>query len=98
MRLWQLILAIALLAILLTLGREPTPRLFLIIFGTGLGEVVLGLFAIMALFETVGALGAAKDLPSHAEAAAATTVVLALATGLMSAWMFAGFWLVWWTG
>jgi hypothetical protein len=95
MRMWHLLAAVALLAFVITLARDPTTRLFMIIFATGLGEVVLGLIGVMALFQTIGALGAARSLPDHAEAAAATTVVLTLATGAMSGWMFAGFWLVW---
>jgi hypothetical protein len=95
MRLWHLVTAVALVAFSMMLARDPLTRVFLIIFTTGLGEVVLGLAAVMALFQMIGALGEARTLPAHAEAAAATTVILALATGAMSAWMFAGFWLVW---
>jgi hypothetical protein len=94
MRLWHVSAAVVALAFVLTLGRDPTSRVFLILFATGLGESALALAAVMALFQTVGAFGAATSLPDHAEAVAATTVVLAVATAAMSAWMFAGFWLV----
>jgi hypothetical protein len=94
MRLGHLLTAVGVIAFLLALGRDPTSRLFLILFGTGLGEVILGTMAVMALFQTVGALGVARDLPGRAEAVLATSVVLALGSGAMSAWMFAGFWLV----
>ncbi len=38
----------------------------------------------MALFQTIGALGEAKGLFAHAEAVATTTLVLVLATAMMS--------------
>ena len=56
----------------------------LIVFVTGLGETALGVTAIMALFQTVGAIGMARGLLEHAEAMAATTVVLVVATAVMS--------------
>ncbi len=94
MRLWQLTFAVATLAVVMTIARDPTGRAFVIVFTTGLGEVVLGLTSIMALFQTVGAIGEAKRLSDHVEAVAATTAVLALGSVLMSAWLFVGAWLV----
>jgi hypothetical protein len=95
MRLWHVVWLVAATAFVLTLARDPITRIFLIVFTTGLGEVVFGLTAVMALFQTVGALGEAKGLVDHAEALMATSVVLGLATALMSGWLFVGFWLVW---
>ena len=95
MRLWQLLAAVALAAVAMALARDPTWRVFLIAFTTGLGEVGLGLIAVMALFQTVGAVGLAKGGAEHAEAVVATTAVLTVASGLMSAWFFAGCWLIW---
>ncbi len=94
MRLWHLIFAVASLAVVLTLCRDPMTRTFVIVFLTGLGELAFGLAAVMALFQTVGALGEARGVYDHAEALAATTVVLATSTALMSALLFAGAWLV----
>jgi hypothetical protein len=94
MRLWHVIFGVATAAFVLTLMRDPAGRAFVIVFATGTGEVGLGLTAVMALFQTVGAIGEAKGLVAHAEALAATSVVLTLATGLMSGWLFAGFWLI----
>jgi hypothetical protein len=94
MRLWHVASLVAATAFILTLARDPITRIFLIVFTTGLGEVVFGLTAVMALFQTVGALGEAKGLADHAEALMATSVVVGLATALMSGWLFVGFWLI----
>ena len=94
MRLAHLVFAVAALAVVLTMAREPIGRVFVIVFLTGLGEIVFGLAAVMALFQTVGAFGEAKSAYAHFEAVAATTVVLSLATTLMAGWLCAGVWLI----
>ena len=94
MRLWHLFLGVCLLAVMLTVARDPAGRVAMVVFFTTLGEVALGTTAIMMLFQTVGAIGEAKGLYEHAEALFATTVVLALGTALMSALLFVGCWLV----
>ncbi len=94
MRLSHALYGVATAAFIMALMRDPAGRAFVIVFVTGTGEMVLGLTAVMALFQTVGAIGEAKGLIAHAEALAATSVVLTLATGLMSGWLFAGFWLI----
>lgn len=94
MRLWHLLAFVLGVSLVLTLARDPLTRVFLIVFVTGLGEVFLGLVAVMSLFQTVGALGQARGPAEHAEALAATSVVLATATAVMGAWLFAGFWMV----
>ncbi len=62
MRLAHLILIVAVLAIGLSLVRDPIGRTFVIVFLTGVGELVLGLTAIMGLFQTVGARQGAHAL------------------------------------
>ena len=94
MRLWHLVALVAAAAVVTTLARDPLSRIFLIVFATGLGEFVLGLGAVMTLFQTVGALGEARGLADHAEALAATSVVLAVSSAVMGAWLFVGFWMV----
>lgn len=94
MRLAHLILIVALLAFVMALAREPIGRVFVIVFATGLGEIVVGLGSITALFQTVGAIGEAKTLAARAEALAATTLVLAVGAAAMSACLFAGAWLI----
>jgi hypothetical protein len=94
MRVWHLTAAVLMLGIIFSLVRDPVGRVALIVFITGLGETILGVTAIMALFQTVGAIGMARGLFEHAEAVAATTVVLAVATAVMSSWLFLGAWLV----
>jgi len=82
------------LGIVFSVVRDPVGRVALIVFVTGIGETVLGVTAIMALFQTIGAIGMARGLLDHAEAMAATTVVLAVATTVMSFWLFLGVWLI----
>ena len=94
MRLWHALLVVAASALALTLARDPMTRVVLIVFAAGLGMAGSGLAAVLALFRTVAAIGDARGLGEHAEAIAATTVVLAVGTAFMSACLFAGFWLV----
>ena len=94
MRLWHLFVFIMALGMVLAIARDPVGRVALIVFVTALGEVVIGTTAILALFQTIGSLGEAKGLVAHAEAVATTTLVLVLATAIMSSWLFGGAWLV----
>jgi hypothetical protein len=94
MRLWHLFVFILALSLILAIVRDPVGRIALIVFLTALGEVVIGTTAVMALFQTIGSLGEAKGLFDHAEAVATTTLVLIIATTIMSSWLFAGAWLV----
>jgi hypothetical protein len=94
MRLWHVFFGVGLLAVMMTIARDPAGRVAMVVFFTTLGEVVVGTTAVMMLFQTVGAIGEAKGLYEHAEALVATTVVLALGTALMSGLLFIGAWLV----
>jgi hypothetical protein len=94
MRLWHLTLTIVIVALVLGAARDPVATVAIIVFITGLGEVVVGTTAIMALFQTLGALGEAKGLAAHAEALVATTLVLTVATAIMCGWLFIGAWIV----
>jgi len=94
MRLWHLVVFILVLGFLLAIVRDTVGRIALIVFLTALGEVVLGTTAVMALFQTIGAIGMARGLFEHGQALAATTLVLIFATTIMSMWLFIGAWLV----
>jgi membrane associated rhomboid family serine protease len=94
MRLWHLVVVILALSLIFTIVRDPVGRVALIVFVTALGEAVFGTTAVLALFQTIGALGEAKGLFAHAEAVATTALVLIIATTIMSSWLFAGAWLV----
>ena len=94
MRLWHLVLFILVLGILLSVWRDVVGRIALIVFVTAAGEVVLGTAAVLALFQTIGAIGMARGLFEHGEAVAATTLVLIIGTTVMSFWLFMGAWLV----
>ena len=94
MRLWHLLFAVGTVAVAMSLCREPITRVFVIVTVTGIGEIAFGLAAVMALFQTLGAVGDARGLTDHVEAVAATTVVLGVASAVMGGWFFAGAWLV----
>jgi hypothetical protein len=94
MRLWHLTVVILVLAVVFSLVRDPVGRAGLIVFVTGLGEAAAGLAAVMALFQTVGAIGMARGLAEHAVAVAATTLVLIVGTAIMTFWLFVGAWLL----
>jgi hypothetical protein len=94
MRLWHLVVVILFVGVLLAISRDVVGRIALIIFITGLGEVIFGTTAVMALFQTIGALGMARGFFEHGQAVAATTLVLIGATAVMSVWLFVGAWLV----
>jgi hypothetical protein len=94
MRLWHLTFLILVVGILLTIIRDPVGRIALVVFVTAVGEVVFGTTAVMALFQTIGAIGMARGLFEHTQALAATTLVLIIATSIMSIWLFIGAWLV----
>ncbi len=94
MRLWHFVVVILVVGILLAISRDVVGRIALIVFLTALGEVIFGTTAVMALFQTIGALGMARGLFEHGQAVAATTLVLIGATAVMSIWLFIGAWLV----
>jgi hypothetical protein len=94
MRLWHLGFVILVLGIVFAVARDTVGLIALIVFTTALGEVILGTTAVMALFQTIGALGMARGLFEHGQAVAATTIVLIVATAIMSIWLFIGAWLV----
>jgi hypothetical protein len=94
MRLWHLFVFVLVLAILLAITRDVVGRIALVVFLTALGEVIFGITAVMALFQTIGAIGMARGLFEHGQAVAATTLVLIVATAIMSIWLFIGAWLV----
>ena len=90
MHLWHHVVFILVLAIV----RDTVGMIALIIFFTALGEVVLGTTAVLALFQTIGAIGMARGLFEHGQAVAATTLVLIIAITILSMWLFVGAWLV----
>lgn len=90
MRLWHWLFLIWMIAIALTIARDPIGRVALIVFLTGLIELVLATTAIMALFRTVGAIGAARRLTAYAEAILATLLVLVAASFSMNTVLVAG--------
>ena len=96
MRLSTLLYVILVIAILMGIVRDEIGRVAVIVFFTGLGTIIVVLGAIMALFQTVGALGEAQTLLSHVEALAATAVVLIVGSSMTLGLLFAGGLLMQW--
>lgn len=94
MRLWHLGVFILMLSLVMTIGRDVVGRVALIVFFTALGEFVFGTTAVMALFQTISEIGMARGLFEHGQAVAATTLVLVIATAVMSIWLSLGAWLL----
>ncbi|HEU5116260.1 MAG TPA: hypothetical protein VFT74_06230 [Isosphaeraceae bacterium] len=90
MRLWHILFAVMVVALVMAISRNDAGRVAIIVFIGGLGEVVLGTTALMHLFKTIGQFGAARGLLAHLEALMATVVVLVLATASMNAVMWIG--------
>ncbi len=90
MRLWHLVFAVVATALALTLAREPAGCVAVVVFIVGLAMLSVATAALMALFQTVGALGAARTFYDGAEAVVATTLVLVTATGVIALLFLAG--------
>ena len=75
---------------ILSVSQNEYGRITLILFAIGMAEVVLGATALMHLFKSVGAFGKAKSLMAHAEALAATALILAVASLGMTAVLWVG--------
>ncbi len=65
-------------------------RVAIVVFTTGLIEIVLATTAIMTLFQTVGAIGEARRITAYAEAVLATATVLTVASITMNAVLTVG--------
>lgn len=90
MRLSTLVFAVLVLGTIMGIARDEVGRVAVIVFFTGLSTSIAGVASIMALFQTVGALGEAKSLSAHVEAVAATVVVLTVGSFAMLGLLFAG--------
>lgn len=94
MRLWHLVFAVLVVAVVLALARDDVGMVAMIVFVTGLGECVLGTTALMALFQTIGAIGESKGWTDGMTALTATTVVLMVSGVVMTGWLFVGVWVL----
>jgi hypothetical protein len=94
LRLWHLVFGILVLAMALTIARDPAGRVAVIVFFVGLAEVILGTSALLVLFQAVGAIGEADRPFAYAGAVVTATLVLAASTAIMAGLIFAGAWLV----
>ena len=83
MRLSTLVFAVLILGTIMGIARDEVGRVAVIVFFTGLTTSIAGVASIMALFQTVGAIGEAKTVVAHVEAMAATVLVLFFGSILM---------------
>lgn len=90
MRLWHWLFLIWMIAIVLTVSRDPIGRVAVVVFLTGLIEIVLATTAIMTLFRTLGAIGEARRLTAYAEAILATALILVTASVSMNTVLVVG--------
>lgn len=97
MRLSTLAFLVLILALIFAIVRDEVGRVAVIVFFTGLGTVVAGLGSIMALFQTVGALGEARTVSAHVEALAATVLVLSFGSTLVLGLLLGGGLLIRWS-
>lgn len=84
MRVWHLIFAVILAALVLKITEVPAGRVAVVVFVTGLGLITFGCVGLLALFRSIGAIGAARDGRGRAEALLSTLFVLAMAAGAMA--------------
>jgi hypothetical protein len=96
MRISTLLFAVLVIGMILGIVRDEVGRVAVIVFFTGLGTSIVGVAALMALFQTVGAIGEAKTLSAHVEALCATVLVLTVGSTVMLGFLFGGGLLVQW--
>lgn len=90
MRVWHLLLTIFACAVMLAVANERIGQVFLVMFLTGIAEVVCGTSAVLELFKSIGAIGKADHPAAYVEAVAATALILFIATISMSGLLFIG--------
>jgi hypothetical protein len=94
MRIYQIIVAVMVVALVLSVSRSEQGKITLIVFFTGLATMLVGAAALTHLFKTVGAFGHAECLKDQLEAIAATMFIVFVASSLMNLIIGAGIFLV----
>ena len=97
MRLWNLCLAVLILAVVLALIRDETGRVGVIVFATGLLVTVSGTAATLGIFRSLAALVDARTTRHHLEALAALLGILAAGSSTVLGAIFAGAYLIRWS-
>ncbi|GAC1336525.1 MAG: hypothetical protein NVSMB14_04160 [Isosphaeraceae bacterium] len=90
MRVWHLLLMIFASAVMLAVANERIGQVFLVMFLTGIAEVVCGTTALLNLFKSIGAIGKAEKPAAYVEAILATALILMIGTIAMTGLMFIG--------
>jgi hypothetical protein len=93
-RLWHLLTAVLVVALVLGMWRDVVSRVALIVFVAGTGECALGVAAILMLFRTLAEIGFATHPRQYARALGRTAVVLASASFFMTVVIWLGVWCV----
>jgi hypothetical protein len=94
MRIWHSILLVYFVALALTLCREPAGRVGIVVFLTGIAELICATAAVMMLFQTLGSVGEADGLVGRLRGLAASTCVLIVAGGMMAGMLAFGLMMV----
>jgi len=90
MRIWHTIFGIFVIALVLTVAREPAGRVAIVVFVAGSAELICGLIAVMMLFQTVGSFGQAKCLLEAVQCLMATALVVTVGAWIMVRMLFIG--------
>jgi hypothetical protein len=94
MRLWHLLFGTFVAAISLAIWKDDVGRVAWLVFWTCFVECAVGLAAIMALFQSIGAIGHAQRAVEYAGAIAATAFILFVGSVSMAGVIWVGVWLV----
>ncbi|WP_435018865.1 hypothetical protein TA3x_000852 [Tundrisphaera sp. TA3] len=89
MRLATWVFLVLVLGVVMGIARDEVGRVAVIVFVAGAAITAAGLTISLALFQTVAALGEARGVAAHLEAAVATAVVLAVGSALIVGLFFA---------
>jgi hypothetical protein len=84
MRIWHNVLLVYLAALTLTLCRDPAGRVSIVVFVTGVAELICATAAVMMLFKTLGSIGEAKGLVGRLRGLGASVCVLIIAGAMMA--------------
>jgi hypothetical protein len=90
MRVWHLVFAVFLTALVLKVGEAPAGRVAIVVFVTGLGLILFGTIGLLSLFQTLAAVGAAEHAGQRCWALAWSLAVLLLASSAMSGTLIVG--------
>jgi hypothetical protein len=93
-RIWHLLVAVLVVAVVMGMWRDVVSRVSLIVFVAMSGECAIGVAGILILFRTLAEIGYATRPHQYARALGRTAVVLASTTFFMTFVIWLGIWSV----